>query len=263
MTPTPTPPAPKAPEPTPPPVEDEQAAGDELPSPSLPPEESPAVAAPGAKVRPEPTRASEPRSSIDPLLADGKVKQATAQLRDRIAVAPKDASAHLHLGAIYAEVYHYRRDAFHEFDRAFSLDAALKSDAVFRKALCETVDADQGRVATFLRGHFDADENAALLLACVRATVEPSRIENAARLIEATVGAERPELGMAAMRMLDVGKTCAQKKAAVETIRRLHYLRARNALVKLDRLRLAQKGHPTPAVSCFGTVIAETIEQLK
>ena len=68
---------------------------------------------------------------------------------------------------------------------------------------------------------------------------------------------------MAALRLLDVGKTCAQKKAAVETIGRLRYLRARGALVKLDRQRLAHAGHPTPAVACFGTTIADTIEQLK
>ena len=68
---------------------------------------------------------------------------------------------------------------------------------------------------------------------------------------------------MAALRMLEVGRTCAQKKSAVEVIRRLHYLRARGALVKLDRMRLAHASHPPAAVACFGTSITETIEQLK
>ena len=114
-----------------------------------------------------------------------------------------------------------------------------------------------------MRTHFGADDAAAVLAACVRAATEPSRIENTAQVIEAVAGADRPELGMAAMRLLDLGKSCAQKKAAVETIRRLHYLRARSALVKLDRQRLAQKSHPAPAVACFGTTIADTIEALK
>ncbi|HEX8953402.1 MAG TPA: hypothetical protein VF945_16215, partial [Polyangia bacterium] len=115
----------------------------------------------------------------------------------------------------------------------------------------------------FLRAHFDADEAAALLAGCVRAATEPARVENAARLIEGVAGPERPELGLAALRMLEVGKTCAQKKSAVETIRRLHYLRARGALVKLDRLRLAHASRPPPSLACFGTTIADTIEQLK
>jgi hypothetical protein len=63
--------------------------------------------------------------------------------------------------------------------------------------------------------------------------------------------------------MLDVGKTCAQKKAAVETIGRLRYTRARGALVKLDKQRLAQKSHPGPALACFGDSISHAIEQLK
>jgi hypothetical protein len=101
------------------------------------------------------------------------------------------------------------------------------------------------------------------LLACVRATSDPNRIDNAAKVIESVAGAERPELAMAALRMLDVGKTCAQKKAAVETIRRLHYLRARGTLVKLDRQRLAHQSHEPATLACFGTTIAEAIEQLK
>ena len=130
--------------------------------------------------------------------------------------------------------------------------------------MCETVDgSDRTPARDFLRAHFDADETAALLAACVRAATEPARIDNAAQLIESVAGAERPELGLAALRMLDVGKTCAQKKTAVETIRRLRYLRARPALVKLDRLRLAHPKNPPPAVACFGTTIADAIEQLK
>jgi hypothetical protein len=204
------------------------------------------------------------REQIDGLIADGKVNVAKGQLRDRVAVDKSDAWSHLRLGDIYADPFHYRRDAYREWDSALALVPALKSDAHFRKSVCETVDtSDRAPVEAFFRAHFDADESAALLLACVRASSEPARIQNASQLIEAIGGAERPELGMAAMRLLDVGKSCAQKKAAVETIGRLHYIRARGALVKLDRQRLAQKSHPTAAVACFGTTIADTIERLK
>jgi hypothetical protein len=53
----------------------------------------------------------------------------------------------------------------------------------------------------------------------VRGAIEPARIENAAQPIEASAGAERPELGIAALRTIEIGKSCAEKKAAVETIR--------------------------------------------
>ncbi len=208
--------------------------------------------------------AREWRQQIDALIKDGKINPAKNQLRDRIAVEKNDAWAHLRLGDLYAEAFHYRRDAFREWTSAFGVDPALKSDATFRKSLCETIDTtDDAGVQQFLRAQFGAAESAPLLLGCVRAAVDGNRIENAARLIEAVSGADRPELAMAALRMLDLGKTCAQKKAAVEVIRRLHYLRARGALIKLDRVRLAHQSHPPAAVACFGTSIAEAIEQLK
>jgi tRNA A-37 threonylcarbamoyl transferase component Bud32 len=208
--------------------------------------------------------AREWRQRIDGLLADGKVNLAKNELRDRIAVAKDDAWSHLRLGDVYADGFHYRRDAFREWTSALALGPALASDGAFRKSVCETVDgSDPAPAAEFLRAHFDADESAALLAACVRAATDPARVENAARLVETVAGADRPELGMAALRMLDVGKSCAQKKAAVATIRRLHYLRARAALVKLDRQRLAHQSHPPPALACFGTSIADAIEQLK
>src|SRR5262249_38390165 len=175
-----------------------------------------------------------------------------------------DAWAHLRLGDLYAEAFHFRRDAIREWQSAFAIDADLKGAASFRKSLCETVDgSDPTAVRDFLRADIGVEPATSLLLSCVRASSEPARIENAARVIEAVAGADRPELGLAAMRMLDVGKTCAQKKAAVDVIRRLHYLRARNALIKLDRVRLAHQSHPPASVACFGTSIAETIEQLK
>jgi hypothetical protein len=54
-----------------------------------------------------------------------------------------------------------------------------------------------------------------------------------------------------------------QKKAAVDTIKRLHYVRARPVLVKLDRARLAHRAHPPAGVACFGSALSEAIEQLK
>jgi hypothetical protein len=211
-----------------------------------------------------PRETREWREQIDGLIADGKFNTAKNQLRDRLAIDKRDAWSHLRLGDVYADAFHFRKDAFREWDSALALTPALASDAAFRKSVCETVDGnDRAAAQEFLRAHFDADASAALLAACVRDATEPVRIEKAAQLIEAVAGAERPELGMAALRLLDVGKSCAQKKAAVETIRRLHYLRARGALVKLDRLRLAHASHPPPSVACFGTTIADTIEQLK
>ncbi len=232
----------------------------ETPPPEPPRPEPHAKAAP--KPEPPPRETREWRDQIEGLIADGKVNAAKNQLRDRVSVDKGDAWSHLRLGDIYAVAFHYRRDAFREWDSALAITPALKSDAAFRKSVCETVDgSDRTPAQEFFKAHFDADESAALLNACVRAATEPARIENAAALIEAIAGSERPELGMAALRLLDVGKSCAQKKAAVETIRRLHYLRARPTLVKLDRQRLA---HPKAApVACFGTTIADTIEQLK
>jgi hypothetical protein len=223
------------------------------PRPHVPPPRAPVAA-----------DAREWRQQIDALVAEGKINPAKNQLRDRIAVDKNDAWAHLRLGDLYADAFHYRRDAFREWESAFAVEPALKSDAAFRKSVCETIDAsDRTGAEQFLRAQFGADATAPLLMACVRTAVEPGRIENASRLIEAVSGAERPELAMAALRMLDVGKSCAQKKGAVEVIRRLHYLRARGALIKLDRVRLAHQSHPTAATACFGTSIAETIEQLK
>jgi hypothetical protein len=192
------------------------------------------------------------------------VNPAKNQLRDRIAVDKSDAWAHLRLGNLYADPFHYRRDAFREWQSAFAVEPALASDAAFRKSLCETVDgSDHASAEEFLRSQLGADETATLLGACVRASSDPNRIENASRLIAAVAGAERPELAVAALRMLEVGKSCAQKKAAVEVIGRLRYLRARGALVKLDRVRLAQQSHPPATLACFGTTIANAIEQLK
>ena len=204
------------------------------------------------------------RQQIDALINEGKVNPAKNQLRDRIALDKDDAWAHLRLGDLYAEAFHYRRDAFREWDSAFGLDPGLKSDAAFRKSVCEAVDTtDHAGGEQFLRVQFGVEQTPALLLGCIRAAADPIRIENASRLLEAVCGAQRPELAMAALRMLEVGKTCAQKKAAVEVIGRLHYLRARGALIKLDRVRLAHQSHPPAAVACFGTSIAEAIEQLK
>jgi serine/threonine protein kinase len=238
-----------------------QATKPEPPKPEPPKPEPPKPEPPHAKATPPPR---EWRDQIDGLLADGKINSAKNQLRDRVAVDKSDAWSHLRLGDVYADGFHYRRDAFREWDSALAITPALKSDAAFKKSVCETVDgSDRAPAQEFLRAHFDADETAALLAACVRAATEPARIENAAALIESVAGADRPELGMAALRMLDVGKTCAQKKAAVETIRRLRYLRARPTLVKLDRLRLAHPKNPPAAVACFGTTLADAIEQLK
>jgi hypothetical protein len=264
------------------------AVANELPNPpnpetqaptAAPPEPSPPIAPPPTAkapvVAPHPhappprapvaADAREWRQQIDALITEGKINPAKSQLRDHIAVDKNDAWAHLRLGDLYADAFHYRRDAFREWESAFAVEPALKSDAAFRKSVCETIDAsDPTGAEQFLRAQFGADGTAPLLLACVRpAVVEPGRIENASRLIEAVSGAERPELAMAALRLLEVGKTCAQKKGAVEVIRRLRYLRARGALIKLDRVRLAHQSHPTAATACFGTSIAETIEQLK
>jgi len=294
-TPQPTPPptaesAAPQPEATPPKVE--QAAAPAAENPAAPKPEEPAAAKPeepaapkvedksppkvedksppkveekAPKREPPPSKdAREWRQRIDGLLADGKVNPAKNELRDRVAVDKNDAWSHLRLGDVYADGFHYRRDAFREWTSALALSPALASDGAFRKSVCETVDgSDPAPAAEFLRAHFDADETASLLVACVRAATDPARVENAARLIETVAGADRPELGMAALRMLDVGKSCAQKKTAVATIRRLHYLRARGALVKLDRQRLAHQSHPPPALACFGTSIADAIEQLK
>ncbi len=232
-----------------------------LPPPTVPPA---APAARGAKRAPIASDARDWRQQIDQLISEGKVNAAKSQLRDRLAIEKSDGWAHLRLGDLYAEPFHYRRDAIREWDSAFAVMPGLKSDAAFRKSACEVFDTtDQAGAQQFLRDQFGVEQTPPLLLACIRAAAEPGRIENTARLIEAVSGADRPELAMAALRMLDIGKTCAQKKAAVETIRRQHYLRARGALIKLDRLRLAQQHHPSPAVACFGTTIAETIEQLK
>jgi cytoskeletal protein RodZ len=218
----------------------------------------------GSKRAPIVADAREWRQQIDGLISEGKVNPAKNQLRDHLAVEKNDGWAHLRLGDLYADPLHYRRDAIREWDSAFALAPGLKSDAAFRKSVCEVVDTtDQAAAQQFLRDQFGVEQTPPLLLGCIRAAVDPSRIENTSRLVEAVSGAERPELAMAALRMLDLGKTCAQKKAAVEVIRRLHYLRARGALIKLDRLRLAQQHRPSPAVACFGTTIAETIEQLK
>jgi eukaryotic-like serine/threonine-protein kinase len=227
----------------------------------------PAVAPPHPRsVAPPPVAADARawRQQIDSLVSEGKINPAKTQLRDRIAVEKNDAWAHLRLGDLYAEAFHYRRDAVREWESALSLEPELKSDAAFRKSVCETIDAsDPTGVQQFLRAQFGTEETPSLLLGCVRAAVDPGRIENAAKLIAAVSGAERPELAIAALRILDVGKSCAQKRAAVEVIRRLHYLRARGALIKLDRVRLAHQGHPPASVACFGTSIAEAIEQLK
>jgi hypothetical protein len=232
----------------------------------LPPPPLPALPPRAKSTAPRPPLAHDAREwrqQIDALISDGKVNAAKNQLRDHIAVDKSDGWAHLRLGDVYADAFHYRRDAFREWDSALALEPALDGDAAFRKSLCEAVDgSDHAPAQEFLHKHF-ADETPALLMPCIRAAVDATRIENAAQLIEAVAGAERPELGMAALRVLDVGKTCAQKKAAVDTIRRLHYLRARGALVKLDRQRLAHKGHEPPTLACFGNSIADTIELLK
>jgi hypothetical protein len=231
-----------------------------------PPEEpeKPAPPPPAPPAHPRSTARSPVHQQVEALIEKGKVNAAKIVLRDRIAVQKDDAWAHLRLGDLYAEAFHYRRDAFREWESAFTLDAALKGNGSFRKSVCEAVDlTDRARVEEFLRHNFGAAETPALLLGCIRAADEPDRIAGAAKLLETVSGTDRPELGVAALRVLELGKTCAQKKAAVETIGRLRYLRARPTLVKLDRQRLAQQAHPTPAVSCFGTSIADAIEQLK
>jgi serine/threonine protein kinase len=236
--------------------------------PAPPPEAPPVVTAEkpkhehAAKEAPPPDR--DFRQSIEALVADKKFEAAKNQLRDRIAVERSDAWAHLMLGVVYADGYQFHKDSFREWDTALGLDASLKTSAAFRKSLCEAVDTtNSSHAEKFLGDHLAADESVGLLAACIQATEDPTRIENTARVIEAVGGTERPELGRAAMRMLDFGKTCAQKKAAVETIGRLHYVRARGALVKLDRQRLAHKSHPEPALACFGDSIGHAIEQLK
>jgi serine/threonine-protein kinase len=283
-TPPPKPPEPRPPEPKPAvsePAHEEKTAA-ELPFPEEAPVEKEKPAAPpeappkeppvapvekpkrerAAPAAPAPDR--DFRQAIEALLAEKKFDPAKTQLRDRIAVQHTDAWAHLMLGVVYADGYQFHKDSFREWDTALGLEPALKSSAAFRNSLCEAVDTtNTSHGEKFLGDHFKADESVGLLAACIQATDEPGRIENTARVIETVGGPERPELGRAAMRILDVGKTCAQKKAAVETIGRLHYARARGTLIKLDRQRLAQKNHPGPALACFGDSIQHAIEQLK
>lgn len=234
------------------------------PEPAPAPTTTPPPHASAAREPPPPRDVREWRDQIDRAIADAKYNTVKNQLRDRIAVDKRDGWSHLRLGDVYADGFHFRRDAFREWSSALALQPSLATDAAFRKSVCEAVDAnDHAAAQEFLRAHFDADGTASLLSACVRAATDAARIDRTAQLLEAVDGSERPELGAAALRMLDVGKTCAQKKIAVEMIGRLHYLRARGTLVKLDRQRLAHAKNPPPTLACFGSSIADAIEQLK
>src|SRR5207245_2248456 len=110
------PPAPRQ-EPTTPPTTTEPIA-------TPPPQQPHARAAP-----PPSSDVREWRQQIDALVADGKINPAKNQLRDRIAVDKNDAWAHLRLGNLYADAFHYRRDALREWESAFVVEPALKSDS--------------------------------------------------------------------------------------------------------------------------------------
>jgi serine/threonine-protein kinase len=246
------PPPVPAPPPTPAPAPADLATPD-LAEPAAP---EPEAAAPTPEPPPRPPAvAHDPiHKQIEGLMARGKHNPAKNLLRDRIAVQKDDAWAHLRLGDLYAVAFHYRRDAFREWDSALALEPGFKSDAPFRKSVCEAVDlTDRARVEEFLRRHFGTQDTPGLLLECIRAAAEPERIAGMTRLIETVSGADRPELGAAALRMLAVSKSCAQKEAAVRSIGRLRYLPARPALVKLERQRLG----------CLGTAVADALAELK
>src|SRR5262249_35738057 len=102
-----------------------------------------------------------------------------------------------------------------------------------------------------------------LLAPCIRAGQDFLYVKNAVTLLETVSGPEKAEHGLAALRVLDLPKTtCAQKKAAVEELGALRYSRARLALIRLEKERVAQK-HPSPQFACFGTSIGDALAQLK
>ena len=148
-------------------------------------------------------------SRSTPSSSEGKFNPAKNQLRDHIAVDKNDAWAHLRLGDLYADAVPLPPRRLPRMGERVRLEPALKSDAAFRKSVCETVDANdtQRRAAVPARAlRRRRDAAAAARAACAP---PPTRAASRTppRLIEAVSGAERPELAMAALRILDVGKT--------------------------------------------------------
>src|SRR5262249_39225289 len=118
--------------------------------------------------------------------------------------------------------------------------------------------------AKFFAKHFGEDGTPVLLAPCIKTAQDALYVKNAVALLEVVSGPEKADRGAGALRVLELPKTtCAQKKAAVEELGNLHYARARTALSKLEKERLAQKQHPSAQFACFGSSIADALAQMK
>jgi hypothetical protein len=122
-----------------------------------------------------------------------------------------------------------KKDAFREWERAFTMDPSLRSDHTFhRELLCESIDSkDRNVVEVFFDRHFHS-EQAEMLMSCL----------------------QKPSLD------------CPKKKAAIEMLANLHYTQARSVLEKLARQE--PKARTTPQFACFDpTTITNALEKLK
>ncbi|HJZ88448.1 MAG TPA: serine/threonine-protein kinase [Polyangia bacterium] len=205
--------------------------------------------APAHRAPPPPT--ADIRSAVEKLIASGQHKEAAAALRKMSATNKQDGWAHVRLGDVYLEGSQYRKDAFEEWGKGFALDPGLKQERAFRKDVCDAIDTRERELAReFFTKHFGPDETVGLLSHCIKDAPTVARIENAVQIIEVVAVADKTLYGPAALRELEVAKTCVEKKRAVEKLGRLHYARARDALNKLKN------------VHCLGTAVSDALDQL-
>jgi serine/threonine-protein kinase len=163
-----------------------------------PPVPAPTLPSPPPIAVPLPTE----RERIGAFIDADQLDEAERNLRAQAILEPKAGWVHLDLGEIYFRRT-WRRDAEKEWDRALTLDPALRSDARLGEHLCPTLaPAWKGTAQRLVVRHIGS-EAVAPLHECIRHADNVERVQAAARLIE-RVGARKLDRALVTQRLAEL-----------------------------------------------------------
>jgi hypothetical protein len=171
---------------------------------------------------------------IASLIAARRWQKAQLRLLEEQKAHPRAAWVHRALAEVYYRQL-WRKDAAVEWDHALRLDPQLAKDERLGEALCTALGPQwDGAGERLLVDRFGADA-VAPMKRCLAEVRDLARVQAAARVLEKVGAAGAIDRGLVALKTLEQGPTCPERRAAVQTIVRLRDGRARQTLTRFQR----------------------------
>jgi hypothetical protein len=190
---------------------------------------------------PTPAREAPPATGPERARAEFTRAETTAHDGDRV-------------GAVYA------------WNTAVTLDPAMRRDPAATAALCGWATATDGPRKVFGPDPPPAAETLTratveALNECLRAATDLQSLRTTMAFIARAAGPTELDRGLIAMRELEFAGTCAERRAAVETLAELRDHRAQAALARLEHTRIG-RGNRALA-RCLGTTVRRALARLR